>query len=1184
MLLRRLELFGFKSFAKRTKLEFGPGITALVGPNGSGKSNIADAIRWALGEQRLKLLRCEKIEDLIHLGPDKHRSPGFCEVVLILDNSSGILPLDYSEVEVSRRAYRSGESEFKLNRTRCRLKDIQELFLDTGLGRDTYALINQGQVENLLTMKAQERRLMLEEAAGILKYRYRKGEVLNKLAESEQNIMRLNDLLIELNHQLSLLEEEATQEKLYRQYREELKTSQIALALHKVNSLQKQREKDIQKLQEKQCRKQGMETKLRTLDAEIEKEKLVGHFKEEKLSEKRQNLAIIQASTSRLEESIALREKQNLSLQREGARKKQQQKIRIDKIAEIRSSKKEAGKLIEFLQQETYAVDKELESLTERMKQYQEKWQQKEEGLEADRDEAFEIIRRQSEGKNKWQSLSTRRESVKKSLLQAGQQLQNIERELSGLKKEKDILGQEQKKWASILIRTDKTLAYLGMEMEKTLALVENIQGVWQEKRRQLDRVQARLDFLRELERSFEGYYRGVQAILKNFNRGIYGTVADLFHVDKDLEKAIGVALGSTLQFLVVKNDNIAQEAIKYLLTKKLGRATFLPLNTIRGRNLPSHGQALLALPGVLGRAADLVTADTSFRPVVEFLLGQVIIVKDLPSARVIAQKGNYRFKIVSLNGEIITPGGAITGGTLGQSQIQLLSRKRETKELLKEYKDLSNEVQLLENTLTSEQEKMTVIKADVERSQEEKKQARIKLDEIERKKEDLDQRIEKNRKVFNTLRWEQKSAEGILEELEESIKLQEEELSQLEKEDRERQERLRKAEVALKEYKSKQEYRQEKITSLKVNKASLVQQLKAQEAYFKKLLEQHSEAQKIMLEEEKELNVLQREQENLSRQLELDHEILAKDKEKEMKLRQEVEELRAEKEENQITLSALQKESKEQRENIAIVVEETHQLEKKLTKLETSLAGIKRRLFADYRLSAAQAEKYKEEIVSVGKWHRRIAELEKKLDQLGNINLRAGEQYKQLQERYDFLTQQMEDLVEARKTLSELLQRIDSESKERLIKTFTEVQDSFQKVFQELFEGGKAQLSFTDTDNPLEAGLEIMVQPPGKKLQNILLLSGGEKALAAIAFLFGILQVKPSPFCVLDEIDASLDDVNAVRLGNFLRRYVGQIQFLLITHRQEIIKQADILYGIAMDKHGTSQFLSLDIGDDMVG
>ena len=1184
MLLRRLELFGFKSFANRTKLEFGPGITALVGPNGSGKSNIADAIRWALGEQRLRLLRCEKNDDLIHINPGQFRNPGFCEAVLLLDNSSGILPLDYSEVEVSRRVYRSGESEFMLNRTRCRLKDIQELFLDTGLGRDTYALINQGQVENLLTMRAEERRLMLEEAAGILKYRYRKGEVLNKLTESELNIRRLNDLLVELNHQLSILEKEAIEEKNYRQCRQELEASQITLALHEINSWQKEREKVLQKIQGENCRQQSIETRLQTLEARIEEEKLALHFKEEKLSKERQNLAICRTNLGRLEESIAWREERNQTLLGEIERKEQQQKIRADKITEIKSAQKETEIMIDLLHRQRAGLEKELKSLAGAGKQYQEKWREKEIRFDADRDQAFEILRRQSEGKNEWQLLNARRESIKHSISQGQQQLGDIEGELLALRSQNAFLVQEKIEWGNNLIKADKALTSLKREINIIQVREEDIQGTWRQKQGQLEQARARLHFLQELESSYGGYHRGVQAILKNFSRGIYGTVADLIQVDENLEGAIAVALGSALQFLVAKNDDIAQDAIEYLVDNKLGRATFLPLNTIQGKNLSGHGQALLTLPGVLGRAADLAKADPPFCPVVEFLLGQVIVVKDLFHARMVAKKGNYRFNIVSLRGEFITPGGAFTGGTLGQGQIQLLSRKREIQELLERHKVLNSEVQLLETDLTSIRGIRTATMADIDRAQDERKQAEMRLREIEREGKKLNQNLKKGGKVLDALGWEQKSAEEELRELDKNMGLLEQRLSQLEKEDGEVQERLRGAEDILKEYRRMQEYHQNKITNLRVDNAGLIQQLQSQGDYLGKIKEQYSEAREALLEEEKEINILKKEEGNIRLQLELEYNTRAVEKHREAELRQRIEVLRVEKEEGQRNLSMLQEESRVLRDNIIQVIERTHQWEKNLTKLETSLTEVKRRLFADYKLSPAQAEKYKSEILSISGWHQRVTELQKEMAQCNDVNLRAGEQHQELRGRFDFLTQQREDLVTARKTLSELLEEIDAVSKERLQKTFIKVQKSFQKVFRELFEGGKTRLSFTDSKNPLEGGLEIMVQLPGKKLQNILLLSGGEKALAAIAFLFGILRVKPSPFCVLDEIDASLDDVNAVRLGNFLRRHGDQIQFLLITHRQEIIKQADILYGIATDEYGVSQILSLDMENDMVG
>lgn len=1184
MLLRRLELYGFKSFANRTKLEFGPGITAIVGPNGSGKSNIADAIRWVLGEQRLKILRGERAEDLIFAGSAKRPSLGYGEVVLVLDNSSGTLPLEYAEVEIARRVYRSGESEFRLNKARCRLRDIQELFLDTGLGRDTYALISQGQVERLLTASPEERRLMLEEAAGILKYRYRKGEVLHKLAEAERNIQRVGDLLAELEQQLPVLEEEARREELYRQYSGELRRGQITLALYQWDRLQGRREVVLQKIREEETQKEGIVARLQALGAELEKIALDLQLTEEEMGKEQQALSSLQAQMGRLEESIALREERLRLVREEQARKGQQQEKRAEKMDLLKRQLEEGAGDLALLEEEALKVEGELAAAEDVMEFSRKELAQKEQELEACRDEAIELMRLEAEVKNQGQLLENRREAIEKSLEQFHREVQEIEEGLAAMKGEYQDLAEEGQGLEGSLLAGKGKLAELEKEREAVRQGWAKLQGEMGQKQGELAQVSARRQLLAEMERGHEGYYRGVRTVLEGFGSGVWGTVADLIQVEKELERAIGVALGSMLQFLVVENDSIAQEAIEFLKVQKGGRATFLPLNTVRGETLPSRGQALLSLPGVLGRAADLVTAEGRFRQVVEYLLGRVLVVEDLTTARFVARQGAYRYKIVTLAGDLIAPGGAITGGTLGTSQISLLSRKREIKELGERQAALNREIQELAALLAAAQKKIEDCDGRILQVQEKMRQEEARLQEIKRVGEELERNIKRGEDTLQTLRWEEKLARETMQELDQQIRSEGEKLARLQRDGEAIKERIAQLEGLLRGNKEDQLLQQDKLTGLRVQKASLAQQIKARQDYLEQLEYQYLELEKTRQEEEGELIRLGREEEELQAKLAADEAALDQLRQQGILVGEGLRQLQEKREGLQLAEGELEEKIGVQRQDLTAATERLHQLERDLTRLETSLEELERRMFEDFGLTAAQAREYREDALPEGQWRQRVGELKVKLDQLGNVNLQAGKQYREVKERYDFLSQQLQDLVEARRSLDKLVREIDAISRERLEETFAAVQDSFQQVFQELFGGGKAQIQFTEGENLLEAGLEIMVQPPGKKLQNLLLLSGGEKALAAIAFLFGILQVKPSPFCVLDEIDAALDESNALRLGEFLRRYAEDTQFLLISHRPEVIRQADVLYGVTMDESGVSQFLSLAVEDYKVG
>ncbi|MGI6576276.1 MAG: chromosome segregation protein SMC [bacterium] len=1184
MFLRRLELYGFKSFAKRTKIEFGPGITAIVGPNGSGKSNIADAIRWVLGEQRVKSLRGQTMEDLIFAGSDQRSSLGYAEVVLVLDNSLGILPLDFTEVAVTRQIYRSGDSQFSINKVQCRLRDIQELFLDTGIGRDTYAIISQGQVEKVLTMRPEERRLLLEETAGVLKYRYRKEEVLRKLAEAEQNLLRLQDLLSELEQNLPILKKEAEQERLYREYRAQLENEQISLAIYQLDKWRWEQSTQVEKLQAKKRQEEELTTSVIETISLIQERKVALSLQEENLRQKQQSLSVTQAQAARLEEGINYRQERCRQLSQEQTKKQDNlQHIKL-RSQELMAQAEKARNTMRLVQEQEKQSFQELAVQEGLLKELTQKFQVERQELELSKEQVLEALHKHTDAKNKWQLAQGRYQSMAANKLQLEQQISKLNNRMEKLEQRRKQVQAEKTQCLGTLAEYKHQMAIITEKQAKNQAQTERIKKQLKQNEQDLYQVKSRCQILQEMGQGYEGFHRGVRTILQGNLAGVCGPVAELLRVDKRFEIAVAVALGSSLQFLVVESDTVAQRAIEFLQQQKGGRATFLPLNAIGGQGLPKSVKALLKMPGVLGRAVELVQFDPIYQEIAEYLLGRVIVTEELSIARELARKLNFRYKLVTINGELIDPGGAITGGTLNQNQVALLSRKREEEELSQRQEVLTRSVEVLERKRVALAQQDTELQMEQKKLGERIKENEFQLVQLNKEEDDLERERQRAQEEKSVLEWERQETVKALLDAKVDLEAQEQEISYWEKEEQRLREYVRKKETGLQGRTAAEAQLREEVNALKIKLAGLSEQIKGQQYQVLELENRCQEQDANERKEVAELNRLKEEEEQVQSMLENERAVLARILETEAQLYNEVQELQAERVKLTDSLALLEQEVRDKEKELTIIRESLHQLERELTRLETAIAESERHLFEDYSITPAKADHYRRQEKSITSRQKDIAKYKSAISELGNVNLRASVQYQELEERYQFLHKQQEDVKEAKRSLRKLLQEIDSISRKRLEKTFKEVQYSFRKVFQELFGGGEAKLQFTQEEDLLDAGLEIIVQPPGKKLQNLLLLSGGEKALAAIAFLFGILQVKPSPFCILDEIDASLDAVNANRLGDFLQRYAQVTQFIVITHRQELIQRADTLYGVAMDSSGLSQLISLKIGDTMVG
>lgn len=1179
MFLKRIDLYGFKSFADRTELEFVPGISAVVGPNGSGKSNIADAIRWVLGEQSAKSLRGVKMEDVIFAGSDTRKGVNFAEVSLTLDNSDRTLPLDYSEVTVTRRLYRTGESEFLINKSSCRLKDIVELFMDTGLGREAYSIIGQGRIEEILSTKAEERRGVFEEAAGIVKYKVRKKESEKKLEETEKVLLRVTDILGEIETQLTPLKEQAAVARRYREMKEALKEKEIGLYLHSIGNTYARWEESKKKVEALSEQDRIASAKMSQWDAEVEAKRWQLTQLEQELDRVNERLVGIVEQVERLdgerklnEERIKHTSDRKDGLSEEWERLQKKKEGLFQKKAEILQEK-------ERLMGEKEELEEALRELEERMKALE---HSSEEALERLKNEYIETLSQLAAARNEEKNLTQQTEQNAHKRERAGA-------EIAAMVEEKRHL---EEKWALLRKKEEETsthLASLKDEIAKQSEKMSEQKGKQEAAHQRLRRIEqeeqqlsSRLSTLKEMQADFAGFHQGAREILLMRNKGlkgIVGAVLELIQVPKALDTAIEITLGPALQHIVTEDEPSAREAIAYLKKNQSGRATFLPLSVMKGRRLSAEEEAKLQHDdGVVGIASDLVHFEERYRQVVENLLGNVVIVKDLVKANEIARRLHYRYRIVTLDGEMVNPGGSMTGGSLKQKGNSLLGRERVLEETERQLERVQKEMQALRHEMAA--------------MHEEEEKERTALLELRKKLEEKSSALTEYKTEITKLQAELKNAESTLlyrqTEMDQWT-AQEGEVAERYRQLKERFSTLTQAEASLKQRieemgrakldqeSSKKEITQE-MTRLKVLLAGKEQEWVAVRENMTRIDREIAEAEAEAGEKEKELAALTHGEEDLlaeKRRLGSDGERLRRTKEE---LQTLLDERKRERKALTDHLEEMEKEGKSLRKRVKEIQGALHQEEVKENRAEIELDNDLEKLREDYDLTYEAAKEFytpppEEEIYLI---RMDVLRLKQEMSSLGEVNLGAIEEFERLSERKRFYATQSEDLNKAKETLYQVIREIEEEMKKRFEDTFSLIQIQFRRAFAELFGGGRADLVLTDPENPLETGVEIMAQPPGKKLQNLSLLSGGERSLTAIALLFAILRVRPVPFCLLDEVDAALDASNVARFARYLKDFSDETQFIVITHRKGTMEEANVLYGVTMEGSGVSKIISV--------
>lgn len=1178
MRLKRLEIQGFKSFAHRVCLEFGPGITAIVGPNGSGKSNISDALRWVMGEQSIKSLRGSKLEDIIFAGSDGKKPLGMAEVQLTLDNSEGFLPVDYSEVTITRRVYRSGDSDFFINKQSCRLKDIQDLLTDTGLGRESYAVIGQGQIDAVLSVRSEDRRVLLEETAGIVKYRQRKEQALRKLEATSVDLLRVTDVLHELEGRLGPLGEQAEKARRYLELAEHLKGAELDyyhLLWSKLEDKLAQRGENYQTLQveyeEGEERLQRLEAQTAELEAQ---ERQLGA----ELGAKQEQLTALADAQRQGRHSIELYRER---IQNQEARSRQLTHLIQEKEQELELLAREEAELgqgLDSLRRQIESQETAASQAQRGLEELQAKQRQTQARINELKDEFFEFMRELAEGRNFQRSFSERQSSLE-AQIESGSQ-------------EAAALGQRLAELEAAAARKEARLAELGRllaaQEEQEQALTAELAAVkaahqgQQNKVRQLEgeqaRVLARLRTLQELEEGYEGYNQGVRRVMQNGDTAklVLGTVADVVKVPSGLETAFEVAFGSSLQNLITATEQDAKSIIAWLQKVQGGRVTILPLDTVRGWEFSPQAKKALEQPGVLGAALDLLEFAPQYRPALASLLGRVAITEDLDTALRLRRTLKQFSRLVTKDGSVVAPSGAMTGGSLNNRTWGLLARKGELSSLQEKLELLAQE---LEAAKEQEQELLQAISRLEDASvklQEEQLQTRLAQQEaaqaLQQAREDgqrlrtscaqLEERIADLRNILANLGSQAEQAAA--------------KVAELEAEEQARRSEIQREETALSELATAVEEVGAARTQEQVRLAELKGSLENQRIQLANLVQQKKQAQNLLEQSHRELEELAEgrvaNEEAIRRtELALEEQRQHQAELEEALARQKDELGRVQEERSRLGAELVQKQKEQLSKERAL-----YRLEVELSQLEAEQEQIKEAL-AERELTLASIVNREVERSETA-LKRDIEVLRGEIRDLGLVNPAANEEYEQVLERCAFLRTQLADLDEARESLQDVINEMDKLCRTKLKEVFEQVRVEFQKLFKRLFVGGTADLVLTDPDSILTTGIDVLAKPPGKKLQNLLLLSGGERALTAIALLFAIRRVKPTPFWVLDEIDAALDESNLERFTELMMEFSQDTQFLVVTHRPTTMEAAHTLYGVTMGDEGVSQIISVEL------
>lgn len=1184
MYLKSIEVQGFKSFANRLVFEFHNGITGIVGPNGSGKSNIGDAVRWVLGEQSAKQLRGGKMEDVIFAGTELRKPVSYASVAITIDNSDHALPVDFDQVTITRKVFRSGESEYLMNGSACRLRDINELFYDTGIGKEGYSIIGQGQIDRILSGKPEERRELFDEAAGIVKFKRRKAAAQKKLDDESRNLVRVNDILAELEKQVGPLEHQAEKAKEYLKLKEELKKNDVNLFLIESDEFKE----ELAKVNETFS---IADAELKAAKAEFEKSGAEYEANEERLSclnhtiEENSSIANqAEIDKNRLSSQIELLNEQIKSV----LASDEQLNKRLDSIKErLLDSDEEKKRLISERFKLTDRLDEmkaECEEADNIVKSLTESIAELEENVENGKDDVIDNLNERGQIKAKLQRNVTLLEQVNIRKSELTRKLINCKSEEDTQKQNLDSLKKQLSDVRADISSINEKLS----DREKNQLLIRDTINKYNTDINNLNRIvmgeSSRLESLKNITERYDGYGSSIRKVMeqKEKNKGIIGVVADIIKTKKQYETAIETALGGTIQNIVTDNEETAKGLITFLKQNKFGRATFLPLSAISGRDIKVDN-TLTSEKGAIGFANQLIECDSEFYELARYLLGRILVVDNIDNALAIARRHNHSVRIVTLEGDMLSPGGSMSGGAFKNSS-NLLGRRREIEELETSVAGNEKKLKSLETELSNARDKLSVVRNELEQLKTEMQEKQLaentssmNLEAAERKQEEL------NRAYTNSKRESEEIEVSVL-QINAEIDACKIALAESERHDKELTDKINSDNAKIEQNKAELAARQAEAEKRHIELANFSQQDTFAEENIKRVLREISrlneEADEIKDSLGSADDEIREKKENIAKigetiaaaeaKIAEYAGITAKEREERDKVQEKQRELFTRREEISGRINTLDK--------------ECLRISSRIEKIETMRDERIDYMWNEYELTLIRAAELRDESLNNSDVLRKsITVLKADIKKLGDVNVNAIEDYKEISERYIFLKTQHDDLITARDTLIKVIDELDTGMRTQFIEKFQEIKVEFDKVFKELFGGGRGTLELEEDVDILEAGIKIISQPPGKKLQNMMQLSGGEKALTAISLLFAIQNLKPSPFCLLDEIEAALDDSNVVRYAKYLHKLTKNTQFIVITHRRGTMAAADRLYGITMQEKGVSTLVSVDLIEDQL-
>ena len=1181
MYLKRLELQGFKSFADKTVLELMPGITTVIGPNGSGKSNISDAIRWVLGEQSMKSLRGTKSLDIIFAGTQNRKSLGFAEASLVFDNSDGALPIEYTEVTVTRKIYRSGETGYFINKVPCRLKDVLELFMDTGIGKDGYSIIGQGKIDEILSNKSEDRRHIFEEAAGIVKYRTRKEESEKKLEHTKLNLLRINDILTEIEGNLEPLQMQSDKAKKYLNLREELKSIEIGLFVYNIEKYKKDLEELVQsievmqnqaneeneKLEHIKALKEELKTSIDQITEEIENMSNIGFESQKQIEQLNSDINVAKTR-------IANNNENSQRYSKEIEEQNNHIKELKEEIEQKEAKKDNLKQNQEKFEKELNEKQAELDKLTEKLSSKELEIEVYKQTVEQNTDKKYELQSEINAQNINYQNYEKRQAQIK-------QEMQSTISELDSTRLNKEDIAKQFNEIENKKNKSQKSLDDVAKQREEANQKIKSFESNINILSSDMRVKESKLKFLIETEKEKEGYIKSVKSLLKDcenikdLGKGMHGVLANIIEVPDELETAIEMCLGASLQNIVTETEEDAKKLVEHLRKNNLGRASFLPISSVKGRKLDKiKGNE----NGIVGIASDLVKYNKKYEQIILNLLGRTVIVDNMNTAIKVAKQNGYTFRVVTTEGDLINPSGAITGGSVAKKTVNILGRGKEIEKLEKEINNLKQQIKKLQNDKQNYEESIEGILELSTNLEKELQEIDITYATERQKVISIDENIEKLQKRLNRLREEQANLEKQKEEAVSTKGNIQVEINKISEQNQE----LSKIITEFAELnKDDQKYIDDlnfDITNLKISVSSFDESEASIQEIQERINQELENANQSIKNKEIQIEQIKNDNEELQKSIDKTLQKIEEVKTNVQNSSSKIEKLKQERTSKNEKLSKQENEITDKFKIIEDLKGQLVKLDVKKTKIEEDINSIYNKMWEEYELTPNNVGEYQKP-ENVQLTQRRVNSLRTEIKELGSVNIDSIQEYKNLKDRYDFMSEQRLDLENTMSKLRNVISEMTQIMKEQFREKFKVINKNFGEVFAELFGGGKAELKLEDEENILECGIDITVQPPGKKLQNMMLLSGGEKAFTAIALLFAILKINPAPFCVLDEIEAALDDVNVFRYAEYLKKFTEHTQFLVITHRKGTMEVADSVYGVTMEESGISKLLSMKLG-----